>query len=54
MVLDTPIISTLVAALVILGIGYTIGTILDYMTQKVRERKASREIDEPTICRESF
>lgn len=46
MVLDTPLITTLLAALVVLGITYTISTLIDHAIAEVKRRRQEAELDQ--------
>lgn len=45
MLLDTPLITTLLAALVVLGITYTISTLIDRRIEDIRaQRRLNKEV----------
>ncbi len=46
MLLDTPLITTLLAALVVLAITYTLSTLIDRRIAEIRADRANGETDE--------
>ena len=57
MLLETPLITTLLAALVVLGITYTISTLIDRRIAEIRAERAqgkAAEADEIPLASEVF